>query len=40
METGMSMRSYAEWLKDTKRQIDNISNRFAYIKHVIERDGE
>src|ERR1017187_534422 len=40
METGMSMRSYAEWLKDTKRQIDNISNRLAYIKHVIERDGE
>jgi hypothetical protein len=40
METGMSMLAYAQWLKDTKRKIDNISNRFAYMKHVIERDGE
>lgn len=38
--TGMSMRDYAEWLRKTKRMIDNISNRFDYMKYVIERDGE
>jgi hypothetical protein len=40
IETGMSMRSYAQWLRETKRNIDNISNRFAYIGYVIQRDGE
>lgn len=40
METGMSIRDYGQWLKDTKRNIDNISNRFAYMQFVIQRDGE
>ncbi len=39
MELGMSMLDYGKWLQDTKR-IDNLSNRFAYMKYVIERDGE
>lgn len=38
--TGMSIADYAHWLTLTKRMIDNISNRFDYIKYVIGRDGE
>jgi hypothetical protein len=40
METGMSIPDYQEWLKTTRRNIDNLSNRFAYMRHVIQRDGE
>lgn len=40
METRMSMNDYREWLRRTGRNIDNISNRIAYMRYVIERDGE
>jgi hypothetical protein len=38
--TGMSMTEYAQWLVATKRMVDNISNRFAYMNYAIERDDE
>ena len=37
--TGMSMANYACWLTTTGRRVDNISNRFDYIRCVTERDG-
>jgi hypothetical protein len=40
VETGMSVLGYHEWLKSTRRNIDNLSNRFEYVRVVIQRDGE
>lgn len=39
-QTGMSMADYKSWLVMTNRMTDNTSNRFAYIKYAIQRDGE
>lgn len=38
--TGMSMSDYVRWLSATRRKVDNISNRFEYMRFVIQRDGE
>jgi hypothetical protein len=39
-QLGMSMSDYGRWLVKTRRFVDNVSNRFAYMKYIIERDGE
>ncbi len=38
--THMSARDYGQWLVDTKRLTDSMTNRFHYMQYVMDRDGE